>query len=63
VSAERVVVTRTEMRKILDSIKEIQRIVDGILERPEPGPVEKTDRGWPIFGTGSGVVELPDDDN
>lgn len=50
-SAERVVVTRTEIRQLHEKATEILAIVDSILSRPEPRPVETDDRGWPELGT------------
>jgi hypothetical protein len=58
-SAERVVVTRAEMRQIREHVAAIKAAIDAILQRPEP-----ESRGWIQF-EGSGVIELPDspDDN
>ncbi|WP_327633661.1 hypothetical protein OHB24_27120 [Kribbella sp. NBC_00482] len=49
-SAERVVVTRTEMRQIREHVNAVTAIVDAILQRPEPTPPASDDRGWPLLG-------------
>lgn len=64
-TGERVIVTRTEIRQLREHAEQMLALVDGILKRPEPKPVETNEAGWPVLGPGSGVVELPDspDDN
>jgi hypothetical protein len=49
-SAERVVVTRTEVARLRALVTEAIDLLDGILERPEPGPVETDAEGWPVLG-------------
>lgn len=49
-SAERVVVTRTEIRQVRDKAAEILAIANSILKRPEPAPVETDEKGWPVIG-------------
>lgn len=49
-SAERVVVTRTEIRRLRALAVEILQIVDPILDRPEPGPAPTDAKGWPLLG-------------
>lgn len=49
-SAEHVIVTRTEIGQLREKATEILTIADSILSRPEPHPVETDDKGWPVFG-------------
>lgn len=46
----RVVAARSELEQCLDHLNAIQRTLTGILERPEPRPVETDDKGWPRLG-------------
>ncbi|HZX05670.1 hypothetical protein [Kribbella sp.] len=48
-SAERVVVTRTEMRQVLDGLNACIAIIQSVLDRPVPRPVETDAKGWPIL--------------
>lgn len=49
-TGERVAVTRTEIRQLHEKATEMLAIVDAILQRPEPTPVETNDKGWPVLG-------------
>lgn len=46
----RVVAARSELEQALDHLNGIRKILTGILERPEPRPVETDERGWPKLG-------------
>lgn len=46
----RVVVARSELQQCVDHINAMQAIIDGILERPEPQPVQTDEGGWPRLG-------------
>lgn len=53
-TAERVVVTRTEIGRIRALLEEAVGILDGILERPDPRPVETDKAGWPMLPDAGG---------
>ncbi|MEU4287812.1 hypothetical protein AB0E63_06285 [Kribbella sp. NPDC026596] len=49
-TGERVIVTRTEIGQLHEKATEMLAIINAILQRPEPTPVEKTEGGWPVLG-------------
>lgn len=49
-SAERVVVTRTEMQQLRTELVRSIDIVDAILRRPDPQPPATDAKGWPLLG-------------
>lgn len=46
----RVMAVRSELQQCLDGLLECQRILDSILQRPDPQPVERDSDGWPLLG-------------
>lgn len=46
----RVVAARSELQQCLDGLRACQAILDGILKRPDPQPVERDQKGWPLLG-------------
>ena len=46
----RVVAARSELESCLDHLNGIRNILTGILERPDPRPVETDEQGWPRLG-------------
>lgn len=49
-AGERVTVTRTEIGQLHEKATEMLAIVDAILQRRDPRPVETDDKGWPLLG-------------
>lgn len=48
--SSRVVAARSELERCLDHLNAIRKTLTGILERPDPRPVETDDKGWPLLG-------------
>ncbi|TDW87279.1 hypothetical protein EV137_5352 [Kribbella pratensis] len=62
-SAGKVTVTRGELESVRVLIAQAIRQLDVLIARRETQPVETDDKGWPLLGEGSGVIELPDEEN